>query len=64
MALAPMSWRGRRDGQAIKNRYLVGTYDTVVPHRSLPEGRYVTVGLRRDPKFIQALDVVRPPWDP
>ena len=45
--------------QAMKNRYLIGTYEAVV-HRIL--GRYV--GLRRDPKFLQALDVVRPPWAP
>ena len=39
--------------QPMKNRYLIGTYEAVV-HRIL--GSYM--GLRRDPKFLQALDVV------
>ena len=43
----------------MKNRYLVATYEAVV-HRIL--GRYM--GLRRDPKFLQALDAVRPAWAP
>ena len=39
--------------QAIKNRCLVGTY---VVHRIRTRGRYHYVGLRRYPKFLQALD--------
>ena len=56
-----LAWKTRRRllFQVLKTRYLVGTNEAVI-RRIL--GRYV--GLRRDPKFIQALDVVRPPWAP
>jgi hypothetical protein len=57
----PLDWKTRRGllFQSMKNRYLVATYEAVV-HRIL--GRYM--GLRRDPKFLQALDAVRPAWAP
>ena len=55
----PLDWKTRRGllFQSIKNRYLVATYEAVV-HSIL--GRYM--GLRRDPKFLQALDAVQPAW--
>ena len=45
--------------QEMKNRYLIGKYEAVV-HLILG----CLVGMRRDPKFQKALDVVRPPWAP
>ena len=58
MALAPMKIlrRGLQFQVMMKNlnQYLIGMYEAVV-HRIL--GCYV--GLRRDPKFLQAFDVVQ-----
>ena len=58
MALAEvLAWNATGLFQAIEARYLIGTYMRLY---SRILGRYV--GLRRrDPEFLQALDVVRPP---
>ena len=45
--------------QVMKNLYLIWTYKAVV-HQIL--GSYV--GLCRDPKFLQDLDVFQQSWDP
>ena len=57
----PLDWRTRRGLllQSMKNRYLVTTYEAVL-HCIL--GCYL--GLRRDPKFLQALDAIWPAWAP
>ena len=61
-ALAPTCWRGRCNGDSCfrrRNHYLIGTYEALV--RQIL-GFYVGLRTGREPKFLQALDVARPPW--